>query len=154
MASAQARRLAREIHSNATLNPVPLITGIRPPPLHHSPYNFQILGGVREYISPVPPAATIAAIGWWWSARRFVLNPAISGDKSGWKEWQEKQLRAGVLRGALLFSCSGEFAKRLCDRQLPIWHSVAAGWPRGNGKTPLAFNLDFETRVRQIINSK
>jgi len=72
----------------ATLNPVPTDhrnTPATPPPLHHSPYNFQILGGVREYISPVPPAATIAAIGWWRSARRFVLNPAISARQVGVK---------------------------------------------------------------------
>jgi len=69
----------------ATLNPVPLITGIRPPPLHHSPYNFQILGGGKGIHLASAARSDDRCHRVMTSARRFVLNPAISARQVGVK---------------------------------------------------------------------
>jgi hypothetical protein len=129
----------------ATLNPVPLITGIRPPPLHHSPYNFQILGGVREYISPVPPAATIAAIGWWRSARRFVLNPAISARQVGVKGSDRKSNYA-------LEFC----AELFCSHALANLQSggAIASYPSDTLWPPVGLGATKKLRLLSTLTSK
>lgn len=136
MASAHARRLASEIHSNSDVEPG--ATDHRNTPATPPPQSVQLPDSRRgkEYISPVPPAATIAAIGWCRSARRFVLNPAISGDKSVCKGVTGKAItRWSFARRSSVLMCSHALANLQSGGAIASYPSGTL-WPQvGRGAT-------------------
>src|SRR5262249_45264016 len=67
----------------SVLKPTPAMTGVFPFTSSTTVFTTSSCSaGVSEYSSPVPPAATTALMGCLSSARRFLLRPAQSSERS------------------------------------------------------------------------